>query len=411
MHKITKQLVNVFRVNGYEGTTIFTITQNSHSIMLTIQLPMHKELTDLDDLLPNISQELNANDYRIRQKKGKRLTIEFGTNNIDDIVFDSSYIVDNTLKIKLPSAFGNSYLDFADGASCHLLNGGTTRMGKTVFLLYTATMLYIQTHGEIELHITSTKLKDYYPFHDIENVTLSRTKSELNETLDYLISEYQRRDTLLYSDMFIKATDAKSVKELYPDKYWMFKPIFLIIDEYARYSDDRDLQLKIMELVESAGYVNIHLIISTQRPDARTVLPPRIKANLLARICFTTADKNNSLIILDREGAENLGKIKGRALFLDSDCTMIQVPYMETSKCDSLLQPYKKEIVNHENDDDESTTGHIDSTLSKKIQNLFTESVGENGLHEQHQSGQCDQQSHETPVNGWFRLASAENKG
>lgn len=411
MHKITKQLVRVFRVNGYEGTTIYDITKTNQSIMLTIQLPMHKELSDLDDLLPNIQQELKANDYRIRQRKGKIVTVEFGTQNINNIKYNDSYICSDTLKIKLPSPFGHSYLDFADGASCHLLNGGTTRMGKTVFLLYTATMLYIQTKGEIDLYITSTKLKDYYPFHCVENVVLTRTPNELNETLDHLIREYQIRDAMLYSNDLKDATDAKSVKELYPEQYYLFKPVFLIIDEYARFADNVQIKEKVMELVESAGYVNIHVIISTQRPDARTVLHPRIKANLLARICFTTADKNNSLIILDREGAENLGKIKGRALFLDSDCTTIQVPYMETTECEELLKPYKKEIEIHENDDNESPTGHTDSTLSEKLQNLFTESVGENGLHEQRESGQRDQQSHETPVNGWFRLASTENKG
>lgn len=405
MHKITKQLVRVFRDNGFEGTTIFTITNNGQSLMLTLQLPTHKELSDLNDLLPNIQQELNATDHRIRQQKGKRFTIEFGYNNLKGITFNKSYICSDTLKIKLPSSFGYSWLDFADGASCHLLNGGTTRMGKTVFLLYTATMLYIQTKGEIELHITSTKLKDYYPFKDIPNVTLSRTKSELNETLDYLITEYQRRDAMLYSDTFKKATDAKSVKEFYPDKYYRFYPIFLIIDEYARFSDDRDLQAKIMELVESAGYVNIHLIISTQRPDARTVLHPRVKANLLARICFTTADKNNSLIILDHEGAENLGKIKGRALFLDSDLTMIQVPYLETSECEELLNPYRKEVIINENNDDENTTGLTDNKLSDKIQNLLSESIGEIDIQNEQESNHGMQSGHETPINGWFRLA------
>mgnify|MGYP003580006801 FL=1 len=411
MHKITKQLVHVFRANGYEGTTLFDITMNDLSLMLTLRLPVHKELSDLEDLLPNIQQELNANDYRILQKKGKKLIVEFGTNNIDDVSYNESYICSDTLKIKLPSPFGYSYLDFADGASCHLLNGGTTRMGKTVFLLYTATMLYIQTKGEIELHITSTKLKDYYPFDGVENVSLSRTPLELNNTLDDLILEYQKRDRWLYSERLKDATDAKSVKELYPDLYYLFKPVFLIIDEYARFADNNEIKTKVMELVESAGYVNIHIIISTQRPDARTVLHPRIKANLLARICFTTADKNNSLIILDREGAENLGKIKGRALFLDSDCTMIQVPYMETTECEQLLLPYKKENEEDENNDDEITTGSTDNELSEKIQGLFSESLGEIDICEQLEPGQRDQSCHETPVNGWFRLADPANKG
>jgi DNA segregation ATPase FtsK/SpoIIIE-like protein len=330
---------------------------------------------------------------------------------LDDISFNPSYICSGTLKIKMPSSFGYSFLDFADGASCHLLNGGTTRMGKTVFLLYTATMLYIQTKGNIQLHITSTKIKDYYPFHGLSNVTLSRTESELNTLLDKLAIEFQMRDQWLMSDSLKNATDAKSVKELYPEQYYLFRPIFIIIDEYARFADNRDIQKKIMNLVESAGYVNIHLIISTQRPDARTVLPPRIKANLLARICFTTADKNNSLIILDREGAETLGKKQGRAYFLDSDMTMIQVPFLDTTTCEELLQPYKREMEQHEEHHNETNTGSIDNGIINEIQNHVTESISNPDFQFEHELNQRNEQSHETPHNGWFRLASTENKG
>jgi hypothetical protein len=411
MHEITKRLIRTFQANQFHGTTIFHINQSNSSIQVSLQLPPNKEKVDLLDLLPNIQQELKATDHRIKNESGKRFTIEFGSNNLNHIQFTEDYIMKDTLKIKLPSSFGNSYLDFADGASCHLLNGGTTRMGKTVFLLYTATMLYIQTKGEIDLHITSTKLKDYYPFNGLPNVKMSRTEEELLILLDDLILEYKKRDVYLYSDILKSATDAKSVKEIYPDLYYLFRPSFLIIDEYARFSANKDIQSRIMELVESAGYVNIHVIISTQRPDARTVLPPRIKANLLARICFTTADKNNSLIILDREGAETLGKIKGRAYFLDSDMTMVQVPYLDTSTCEELLKPYKKETKQDDKHDNEEETGLTDIGDTNEIQNHDEESNSHPDFQFEHELSQCDKPSHETPINGWFRLAGSENKG
>jgi DNA segregation ATPase FtsK/SpoIIIE-like protein len=165
-----------------------------------------------------------------------------------------------------------------------------------------------------------------------------------------------------------------------------------------------------MELVETAGYVNVHVIISSQRPDARTVLPPRIKGNLLARICFTTADQNNSLVILDTEGAEKLGRVQGRALFLNSDMNMVQVPYLDVVDCDQILERYRKEESVSEDAKDESGEGSVDSSLIDKVSSLFQESVGLPGVPEEYKPRECVQSGDETLSHGWFRLAGAKGE-
>jgi DNA segregation ATPase FtsK/SpoIIIE-like protein len=407
-HPIVRDIKEVLLSTGFEHAYIISVSQDTNVIELILHLPYHTEQDDLSDVMQNLKEELNAMDVKITKREGKKVTMLFGLRNLEEINFNMEYLHPNTLKIELPSAFGSSILDFEDGASCHLLNGGTTRMGKTTFLLYMCTVLYLQTKGEIDLYITSTKAKDYYPFEGI--ATITKTEGLFTSTLDKLLNEYQYRDSLLYSKDLSKATDAKSVKLLYPHMYKFFKPIFLIIDEYARFSDNKEIQSKIQELVESAGYVNIHIIISTQRPDARTVLPPRIKSNLLARICFTTADKNNSIVILDCEGAEKLGKIQGRAIYLDSDTNIIQVPYLETTECEKLLQPYKGEITN-DIEDIQNTERCNDNSLSTKIQNMFTESVSEFSIPKQQQPSERNQQGIEKTSNGWFMLESNKGKG
>jgi DNA segregation ATPase FtsK/SpoIIIE-like protein len=168
-----------------------------------------------------------------------------------------------------------------------MLNGGAPRMGKTLFLLYLTTVLYEQTKGNIDMIIVSPKIKDFYPLMNLPNVTTIDDEERFKIYLDVLIAEYKQRNILLYSSELEKATDSKSVKLLYPHLYHHFTPVFLIIDEYARYSDKRDIQLKIAELVQTAGYVNVHVIIATQRPDARQTLPANIKMGLMCRICFS----------------------------------------------------------------------------------------------------------------------------
>jgi hypothetical protein len=405
-HPLIRDIKEVLLATGFEHAYILSVSTSKDVIELILHLPYHTEQDDLTDVIQNLKEELNAIDVKVTKRAGKKVTITFGKCSLEHIVFDKKFLHYNTLKIELPSAFGSCILDFEDGASCHLLNGGATRMGKTTFLLYLCTVLYLQTNGEIDLYITSTKAKDYYPFEGIAK--MSKNESSFTQMLDKLLTEYQHRDTLLYSKELSKATDAKSVKELYPHMYKHFKPIFLIIDEYARFSENKEIQKKIQELVESAGYVNIHIIISTQRPDARTVLPPRIKSNLLARICFTTADKNNSIVILDQEGAEKLGKIQGRAIYLDSDTNIIQVPYLTTTQCEELLQPFKGENKNDEQTN-QIPAGLPNNDVSNKIQNLFEESTSIINISKQQQPSERNQQSNETPCNGWFMLES--NKG
>jgi DNA segregation ATPase FtsK/SpoIIIE-like protein len=396
----------------FTGGYILSLTTSPERTTLQLQLPPQKEIADLDLLLNNLKEELKANDVRIVQRIGKRVTIEFGTHDLTNIDFDNKFLHPNTLKVELPSSFGSEIIDFEDGASCHMLNGGAPRMGKTLFLLYLSTILYHQNKGNIELYITSTKGKDFYPLMGLPNVYVSdENEDEITflKTLEKIKDEYKRRNTLLYSPVLAKATDSKSVKKLYPHMYHHFKPIFVIIDEYARFNI-QPIHKLVAELVQTAGYVNVHVIIATQRPDARQTLPANIKMGLMTRICFRTADKNNSIVILDEEGAETLPNVKGRAILKDGEKNMIQVPYLSYEKCEELLKPFKGEMK-HDEPHQENDKGSTNTKLANKIQNLFKESDSENLIQPEHQPDQRMQSNNETLINGWYRLASKEGKG
>lgn len=404
-HPITKRLFKVFLEKKFDGLYINKIYQEMDTLHANIHLPEHKELSDLERLLPNLQQEIKATAVKLGKVKGKYVEILFGMRELDKIDFSSSLLHEGTLEVTFPSAYGQHVLDFEDGASCHLLNGGATRMGKTCFLLYVATTIYLQNKGNVGLYISSAKLKDYYPFYGLPNVKMGRDLQDMGEILKEIVDEYKRRDQLLYSPQFQKATDAKSVRKLYPDSYYMFKPIFLIIDEYARFAESKEIQKKVTEIVETAGFVNIHIIIASQRPDASTVLKPRIRANLLARMAFTTVDKKNSEIIVDREGAEKLGKIAGRGMLIDSDSHIIQVPYLDVIECDKLLEPYRRE---DEKKDEQSTERPIDNEVADKIQSMLSQSDSLLDLSEQFQSSECSKQSIETDVISWSHFPNTE---
>jgi hypothetical protein len=404
-HPLVNRIHNVLLEKKFEGAWINRIYQDGHILHANIHLPEQKERADLEKILPNLQQEVGATAVKLGKISGKHFEIQFGMKELENIDFDISMLRENTLQLAFPSAYGEAVLDFEDGASCHMLNGGVTRMGKTCFLLYVATSIFIQNKGNVGLYITSAKLKDYYPFENIPQVTMTRDIEGMASMLEEIIEEYKKRDALLYSPSFQKATDAKSVRKLYPESYHLFKPIFLIIDEYARFAESNYIQKMVTEIVETAGFVNIHVIIASQRPDAATVLRPRIRANLLARMAFTTADRKNSEVILDREGAEKLGKIAGRGMLLDSDLHVIQVPFLDVVECYKLMEPYRREP-----NDEQSTEGYIDNKVIEPLQSLISESAGLSSLFGERKSSERCKQGIEENVFGWEDSSSTEGK-
>lgn len=413
-HPLVQRIYRVLLEKRFEGTFINSIYREGDTLYTNIHLPEHKERADLEKILLNLQQEVDAIAVKIGKTKGKHMELQFGMRELvpTEIKHDDNSIMNyldaNTLKIKFPSAYGDAIIDFEDGASCHMLNGGVTRMGKTCFLLYLATVLYLQNGGNLRLCVSSIKLKDYYPFFGIPNVELRRTTKGMIKLLEELIDEYKKRDDLLYSPSFIKATDAKSVKKIYPDKAHLFNPIFLIIDEYARFAESKPVQEMVTELVETAGFVNIHVILASQRPDASTVLRPRIRANLLCRMAFTTADRKNSEVILDREGAEKLGKIPGRGILNDGDAQVIQVPYIDAIECNELLRPYYCEgLINYE----QNTEGHNDNSVTDQIQSMLKESISVDDMLNQFKPDKRSQPGFAEDVFGWQDFTDTEGKG
>ena len=78
--------------------------------------------------------------------------------------------------------------------------------------------------------------------------------------------------------------------------------IFFIMDEFADWFVDDSFRKRASEYVKrlasKARAAGIHLILATQRPDAK-IMEGSIKGQLENRICLKTADSLNSRIILD----------------------------------------------------------------------------------------------------------------
>lgn len=189
----------------------------------------------------------------------------------------------------------------------HLLIGGTTGSGKTVFL---NTLVYQLVNKNLELVIIDQKggtSFDQYTAH--EDVLLVKTIKQTGEVMSALVTKMEER----YKN--------KQTRKA--------KPIVLIIDEFADLlMQNKKLEHFIVRLAQKGREANIHLILATQRPDAK-ILEGVLRSNLPSRIAFKVQKAVESRIILDEAGAEKL-RHKGEMLFNNQKFTKrLQSFYIE----------------------------------------------------------------------------------
>ena len=89
--------------------------------------------------------------------------------------------------------------------------------------------------------------------------------------------------------------------------------IVLVVDELAFALQEAGVEDLLVDLIARGGAVGIHPVLATQRPSS-DVITPRLKGNLVARIALPVPARADSMVILDRPGAESIAKIPGRLL-------------------------------------------------------------------------------------------------
>lgn len=303
-------------------------------IILPTDLPYEKFEKQLELLEQNMYAQIQS-----RHVTGRIVELKFGTIPLTSVAYNHDLPL-QSLSVPLATPYGLKLLDFRDETSCHLLVGGATRMGKTVLLRLIATHLIRTTEGKIKIVFCDNKITDLYMFRNIPQVAIAESQLECAAELEKIVKVIEDRKKKLKENY--DCVDLKQYREKHPND--PVDPIFIIIDEYGRYADNDDIQSMITFIAETAGYLDVHLVISAQRPDASEVLDPRIKANIVTRIAFSTSDATNSNIILGSPHAAHLGRIQGRAILLDGVMYTVQVPYLSPDYTQQLLQPYYKKV-------------------------------------------------------------------
>ncbi|PAP96928.1 FtsK/SpoIIIE domain-containing protein [Mesorhizobium wenxiniae] len=210
---------------------------------------------------------------------------------------------ESTLEVFPGQGVTGRVIHFDLAAAPHLLVGGATGQGKSV-CMHGLIVSLISRHSPDTLRLCLIDPKQVeFPVYSgskyLWNDDVASGITEARTAIDALVVEMDNR----YAQM--KAFGVNNVLDA-RRKAGGFPFIVAFIDELADLIiQDRTVESKIVRLAQAARAAGIHLVLATQRPDAKT-FSGLIRSNIPSRIALTVQKSSESQIILDDTGAQDL---------------------------------------------------------------------------------------------------------
>lgn len=234
----------------------------------------------------------------------------------------------------------------------HMIVAGATGQGKSAGLnAIIASLIYKKHPAELKFVMVDPKKVELSLYAKLENHYLAKMESEEDAiltdtqkvvyTLNSLCNEMEERYKLLRA-AGVKRIDAYNQKflerKLHPKYGHRYLPyLVVVIDEFADMimTAGKEVETPIVRLGQLARAIGIHLIIATQRPDAK-VITGLISANCPARIAFKVTNRINSQIILGGTGAEKLIGKGDMLVQINGVETRLQCAFIDTPEIERI---------------------------------------------------------------------------
>ena len=258
-------------------------------------------LSDFEKHKEAMEQQLN-NQIDIRYEN-KRIIIDEITSKLKNNYPYTLPTKEDKEAFRIPvgaSIYGTEYI-YPDKIP-HTLISGTTGSGKSVCTKSLLTsILNMFNEDECEIILIDFKLVELNLFKNCKQVTkyVYETEEAVEVVAD-LLEECKRRYKLFQDT---NVTNLKEYNKKFPNK--KLKHQFIFIEEFVMFSEEKVGMKMLRKLASLSRASSQFIFLSCQRPD-NTVIDNVFKANVGNRLCFRTEDSKNSIVILDREGAEKL---------------------------------------------------------------------------------------------------------
>lgn len=258
----------------------------------------------------------------------------------------------------------------------HLLVAGTTGSGKSICLsTLIVSLLYKYGPEELRFILVDPKQVEFISYDKLPHLMINEIIYDVDKAmkaLNWAIKEMERRYAL-FKEMTEKGIATKNLTEYnahLPEGEEKLPKIVIILDEFGdlMLQAKKDIESRIIRLVQKARACGIHLILATQRPSVDCITG-LIKSNLPTRIGFKVNSFDDSRCIFDIGGAEKLLG-KGDLYFRSAenpDLARIQGCFIDTPEVQKVTDFIK---ANNETYFDESVSDFIN-----KVEEEPTESV------------------------------------
>ncbi len=195
----------------------------------------------------------------------------------------------------------------------HLLVAGTTGSGKSICLsTLIISLLYKYGPEELRFILVDPKQVEFISYDKLPHLMINEIIYDVDKAikaLNWAIKEMERRYQL-FKEMTEKGIATKNLTEYnahLPEGEEKLPKIVVILDEFGdlMLQAKKDIESRIIRLVQKSRACGIHLILATQRPSVDCITG-LIKSNLPTRIGFKVNSFDDARCIFDIGGAEKL---------------------------------------------------------------------------------------------------------
>ncbi len=195
----------------------------------------------------------------------------------------------------------------------HLLVAGTTGSGKSICLsALIVSLLYKYGPEELRFILVDPKQVEFISYDKLPHLMINEIIYDVDKAikaLNWAIKEMEDRYAK-FKEMTEKGVATKNLTEYnahLPEGEEKLPKIVIILDEFGdlMLQAKKEIESRIIRLVQKARACGIHLILATQRPSVDCITG-LIKSNLPTRIGFKVNSFDDARCIFDIGGAEKL---------------------------------------------------------------------------------------------------------